>query len=76
MRNRNLSEEKKQKLVEYRKNHYLTHNKLLRDFLDFLKTLIQLNLFHELMLEIYGNSNFFKKSFKYFFNIKRFLNSF
>ena len=25
--NKNLSEEKKQKLVEYRRNYYLTHNK-------------------------------------------------
>ena len=34
--NKNLSEQQKQKLVEYRKNYYLTHSKqLLRDFLDF-----------------------------------------
>ena len=34
--NKNLSEQQKQKLVEYRRNYYLTHSKqLLRDFLDF-----------------------------------------
>ena len=34
--NKNLSEQQKQKLVEYRRNYYLTHSKQLsRDFLDF-----------------------------------------
>ena len=37
-RNKDLDKEQKQKLVGYKINHYLTHNKqLLRDFIDFLK---------------------------------------
>ena len=41
------------KLVEYRRNHYMTHNKqLLSFFTDFLKILGQLNMFHGLALEI------------------------
>ena len=50
---KDLSEGQMQKLVEYRRNYYLTHNKwLLNCFVDTLKILGQLNLFHGLFIEI------------------------
>ena len=35
--NKNLSEERKQKLVEYKRNSYIKNKLLMDDFLDFLK---------------------------------------
>ena len=54
IRNENLSEEQKQRLGEYVRNYYKTHNKqLLGHFVEFLKIFEQLHfLFYGLVPEI------------------------
>ena len=63
---KNLSEEQKQKLVEYMRNCYLAHkNSLVGHYVDFLKILGQLNIFMS-WIEI-------KKRLKFVMSLKVFL---